>query len=815
MSSSGWINPQGQLNGGNGGGETPKEVNWSDIKGKPKEFTPKEHTHSINEVDELDASLKLIEETLADADNSIKLLQDNKVDKVNGKQLSTNDYTNEEKEMLNDLAETTVKMVNLQTPVDGNVTLTKRDLNLGNVQNIEQASKEEFEQAMERINSDLKEKVNKVEGKQLSTNDFTNEHKKKLEELGTTEGMVKSVANQFPDDEGNIQISAKDIGLDKIENITYTPYDEFMEHARDSNYHLSAGDRDSINRIPIIVDEVNNKVNKEFGKQLTTNDLTDELKEKYDDTATMLDKHIVDKELHLTDKDREAIENVKELNIEELNQKLENKVDKVEGKELSTNDFMDSHKENVEKIPATLETLQEHLKDAVNGEQNHLSPKDREQLQNLEAIEESQEEINTRITDLVANVSNHHNNKEIHVAPEERENINKIPSIQDDIEALEKALGEGGNTPSDTIFEELVEGKIYKLGDTIYDVIHGNKISGDLSLRFFNDNKDSFLEGNIDEQSGRTRLVNNHFIVSATGFYADMADYLNENNAFQGMLTKIIDLKSAGLPKVTINGSEHSNDKKMATVFQDNIITMEINPRHILVSDEYTYSPKQTAKVSLNFDYHLNIPKGIGMYSVAHQVVANRIHFTEYEDFAINVKGTIDYTEEEFAKAGDKTILIEVKGQLYDNDIKVCEKTKYGDIIYNLPDAELYIDEIYESGEPYNYVAGLSFQVAHNTFDRETARRFTGELTYTSERMKQPQQPIFKNIHLNHYLNAAIDTAPKVNDLNILDREVSARSETKDLKKANLKNIAIIQPNDSIENIPDGTIVVVLDDETV
>lgn len=468
---------------------------------------------------------------------------------------------------------------------------------------------------------------------------------------------------------------------------------------------------------------------------------------------------------------------------------------------------------SIEDISGLRKDFNAHIQDAGES-RNHLTTEDIERLNKIEEVVGSQEVIDQRLSNLSANTTNHFNDSEIHVAPEERENINKIPSIQDDIEALEKALGEGGNTPSDTIFEELVEGKIYKLGDTIYDVIHGNKISGDLSLRFFNDNKNSFLEENIDEQSGRPRLINNHFIVSATGFYVDMADYLNENDAFQGMLTKIIDLKTAGLPKVTINGSEHSNDRKMATVFQDNIITMEINPRHILVSDEYTYSPKQTAKVSLNFDYHLNIPKGLGMYSVAHQVVANRIHFTEYEDFAINVKGTIEYTEEEFDKAGDKSILIGIKGQLYNNDIKVCEKTKYGNIIYNLPEAKLYNVEIYESGELYNYVAGLSFQVAHNTFDRETARRFTGELTYTPERMKDKQQPIFKNIHLDHYLNAVVDTLPKTHgDKNELDEKLVANTEVP-VDTVSVKNSVVLKADDPIDNIPDGTIVFMLGDDS-
>ena len=55
---------------------------WSEVSGKPTTFTPSEHTHTISEIDNL-------QNTLA-----------NKVDKVIGKQLSTEDYTTAEKNKL-------------------------------------------------------------------------------------------------------------------------------------------------------------------------------------------------------------------------------------------------------------------------------------------------------------------------------------------------------------------------------------------------------------------------------------------------------------------------------------------------------------------------------------------------------------------------------------------------------------------------------------------------------------------------------------------------------------------------------------------
>ena len=55
---------------------------WSEVSGKPTTFTPSAHTHPISEVTNLQTTL------------------DNKVDKVAGKQLSTEDYTTAEKNKL-------------------------------------------------------------------------------------------------------------------------------------------------------------------------------------------------------------------------------------------------------------------------------------------------------------------------------------------------------------------------------------------------------------------------------------------------------------------------------------------------------------------------------------------------------------------------------------------------------------------------------------------------------------------------------------------------------------------------------------------
>ena len=144
-------------------------------------------------------------------------LENNKVDKVDGKQLSTNDYSNEDKAKLKSLAEESQK--NVQT--DWNETDTSSDAYLKNKPTIPTALSELIEDSTHRIVSDsekttwnnkqnalsfddnptensdnpvkssgikkaLESKVDKVDGKQLSTNDYTDEEKLKVSVLGTS-----------------------------------------------------------------------------------------------------------------------------------------------------------------------------------------------------------------------------------------------------------------------------------------------------------------------------------------------------------------------------------------------------------------------------------------------------------------------------------------------------------------------------------------------------------------------------------------------------------------------------------------------------
>lgn len=159
------------------------------------------------------------------SESRLKNLEEKKVDKVEGKGLSTNDFTNELKDKLEGM-----------TPDDYAI---KAD-----------------------VEAELEKKVDKVEGKQLSTEDFTTELKNKLD------GMKPE---------------------------TYATKDELTEG-------------------------LDGKVDKITGKGLSTNDYTDEDKAKVDGLETTYATKT------------------------ELTDGLAEKVDKVEGKGLSTNDYTDIDK---------------------------------------------------------------------------------------------------------------------------------------------------------------------------------------------------------------------------------------------------------------------------------------------------------------------------------------------------------------------------------------------------------------------------------------------------------------------------------------
>lgn len=189
-------------------------------------------------------------------DTAIADLDERKVDKEIGKGLSTNDFTNEYLHKIADVEEgaqkNTVTSVACKT---GNVIIVKDDVGLGNVDNTADKDKyvahantagdsdtldgkhasafmlktdhEEYELVIAQSLTDLDaRKVDKVDGKGLSTNDYTTSDKNKLDgiETGSQKNTVTSVAGKT----GAVTLNINDIiclqtALDKKQdNLPFT-----------------------------------------------------------------------------------------------------------------------------------------------------------------------------------------------------------------------------------------------------------------------------------------------------------------------------------------------------------------------------------------------------------------------------------------------------------------------------------------------------------------------------------------------------------------------------------------------------------------
>lgn len=154
----------------------------------------------------------------------------NKVDKVVGKQLSTEDYTTEEKE----------KLAGLSNYDDTNIT------------------------------QKLNEKVDKITGKGLSTEDYTTSEKTKLGtiEEGAQVNTVTSVAGRT----GAVTLTKTDIGLDNVDNTS------------DDDKPISTATQTALD----------SKVDKVEGKDLSQEDFTTELKSKLDGLSNYDDSTITE-----------------------------------------------------------------------------------------------------------------------------------------------------------------------------------------------------------------------------------------------------------------------------------------------------------------------------------------------------------------------------------------------------------------------------------------------------------------------------------------------------------------------------------------
>ena len=179
----------------------------------------------------------------------------NKVDKVDGKNLSTNDYTNESKMKVDAI------------PENPKYTDTVYD-------------DTEIKDKVEKLDSAVSGKVDKVVGKDLSTNDFTNAYKSKLDNL--------SIPTKLTDLENNAGFITN-----TVDNLS-----EYYNKGQVDN--LLNGKQATIEDLVAIRSgaalgatsiqfhqDISGKVDKVEGKGLSTNDYTNEEKEKLDSISIM------------------------------------------------------------------------------------------------------------------------------------------------------------------------------------------------------------------------------------------------------------------------------------------------------------------------------------------------------------------------------------------------------------------------------------------------------------------------------------------------------------------------------------------------
>ena len=155
----------------------------------------------------------------------------NKVDKAEGKGLSDNNYTDEEKAKLAGVApeatKTTVQAIDSQVKINTqNASGTIVTANLYN---------------QTGVDSKLAGKVDKVTGKGLSTNDYTTAEKEKLAgiETGAEKNVVTSVAGKT----GAVVLDKSDVGLGNLTNYKQAKETDFTAHDGDDVRHITAAER--------------------------------------------------------------------------------------------------------------------------------------------------------------------------------------------------------------------------------------------------------------------------------------------------------------------------------------------------------------------------------------------------------------------------------------------------------------------------------------------------------------------------------------------------------------------------------------------
>ncbi|MDE6502046.1 MAG: hypothetical protein K2L10_08185 [Ruminococcus sp.] len=333
----------------------------------------------------------------------------NKVDKISGKQLSTNDYTTAEKEKLAGLenyddTEIRQSVDDLQTTKADKTDLETLRERVDNMS--ENSGGNDSTDLADRVNNletELSGKVDKVNGKGLSTNDFTTAYKDKLESLQNYDDT--KIKAEISENLSTLGYSRKNILENTaksgyIDGITYTVNDdktvtingtatenlyininsEFIPS--DKKFIMSGcpkGGSDSTYRLEMLaiypqyvtfyaIDTGNGTIFDNSDKKISTevsvriyieknsviNNLTFKPMIRYaditDDNYESYKPSIIEKLDGLHEYDDTEIKS----DISTINISLGNKVDKVSGKGLSTNDFTDEYKSKVDAMKSNL-----------------------------------------------------------------------------------------------------------------------------------------------------------------------------------------------------------------------------------------------------------------------------------------------------------------------------------------------------------------------------------------------------------------------------------------------------------------------------
>ena len=209
---------------------------WESIQNKPDTFTPSEHNHTIGNIIDLQNELNS-KETPSGAQAKANQAEQNakdytdagladKVDKVSGKQLSTNDYTTIEKNKLAGIEENANNYIHPSThPANIITESTSRRF-------VSDAEKNTWNTVTSKadltyVNTELNKKVDKISGKGLSTEDYTSAEKTKLSGI---EAGAEVNQNAFSNIKVGTTTIAADSKTDTLEltagiGITLTPDD--------------------------------------------------------------------------------------------------------------------------------------------------------------------------------------------------------------------------------------------------------------------------------------------------------------------------------------------------------------------------------------------------------------------------------------------------------------------------------------------------------------------------------------------------------------------------------------------------------------